>query len=55
MNNTAQRRRCIVHVVYSFSVGGLENVIVQLINRLPADRFEHVVLSLTTSATSRTG
>ena len=48
MNNTAQRRRCIVHVVYSFSVGGLENVIVQLINRLPADRFEHVVLSLTT-------
>ena len=48
MNNTAQRRRCIVHVVYSFSVGGLENVIVQLINRLPADRFEHAVLSLTT-------
>ncbi|RJP67590.1 MAG: TIGR03088 family PEP-CTERM/XrtA system glycosyltransferase [Comamonadaceae bacterium] len=38
----------IVHVVYGFSVGGLENVIVQLINRLPADRFEHVVLSLTT-------
>lgn len=44
----APRRRRIVHVVYSFSVGGLENVIVQLINRLPADRFEHVVLSLTT-------
>lgn len=45
---SAPRRRRIVHVVYSFSVGGLENVIVQLINRLPADRFEHVVLSLTT-------
>lgn len=44
----APRRRRIVHVVYSFSVGGLENVIVQLINRLPADQFEHVVLSLTT-------
>lgn len=42
------RRRRIVHVVFSFAVGGLENVIVQLINRLPADRFEHVVLSLTT-------
>lgn len=41
------RRRRIVHIVYSFSVGGLENVIVQLINRLPADRFEHVLLSLT--------
>jgi sugar transferase (PEP-CTERM/EpsH1 system associated) len=38
----------VLHVVYSFSIGGLENVIVQLINRLPADRFEHVVLSLTT-------
>lgn len=46
--SSTQRRRRIVHVVYSFSVGGLENVIVQLINRLPADRFEHVVLSLTT-------
>lgn len=41
------RRKRIVHVVYSFSIGGLENVIVQLINRLPADRFEHVVVSLT--------
>lgn len=46
--STAPRRQRIVHVVYSFSVGGLENVIVQLINRLPADRYEHVVLSLTT-------
>jgi sugar transferase (PEP-CTERM/EpsH1 system associated) len=44
----APRRRRIVHVVFSFSVGGLENVIVQLINRLPADQFEHVLLSLTT-------
>lgn len=47
MSSTPRRRR-IVHVVYSFGVGGLENVIVQLINRLPAERFEHVVLSLTT-------
>ncbi len=47
MTSTVRRRR-IVHVVYSFSVGGLENVIVQLINRLPAEQFEHVVLSLTT-------
>lgn len=41
------RRQRIVHVVYSFGIGGLENVIVQLINRLPHDRFEHVVLSMT--------
>ncbi len=42
------RRLKIVHLVYSFGVGGLENVIVQLINRLPADRFEHTVVALTT-------
>ena len=48
MNRPSARKTRVVHVVYSFSVGGLENVIVQLINRLPADRFEHVVLSLTT-------
>ena len=38
----------VVHVVHSFGIGGLENVIVQLINRLPPERFEHVVLALTT-------
>jgi len=38
----------VVHVVHSFDVGGLENVIAQLINRLPSARFEHVVLALTT-------
>jgi sugar transferase (PEP-CTERM/EpsH1 system associated) len=45
--NTAVRQRLIVHVVYSFSIGGLENVIVQLINRLPAAEFKHVLVSLT--------
>jgi len=44
----SSRRVRVLHVVYSFSVGGLENIIVQLINRLPPDRFEHVLLSLTT-------
>jgi sugar transferase (PEP-CTERM/EpsH1 system associated) len=42
------RRTRILHVVYSFAIGGLENIIVQLINRLPATQFEHIVLSLTT-------
>lgn len=51
--NAPLRRRRIVHVVYSFGIGGLENVIVQLINRLPHDQFEHVVLSLTTIGDSR--
>ena len=46
MMQTVRRRR-IVHLVYSFSIGGLENVVVQLINRLPAEQFEHVLVSLT--------
>lgn len=42
------RRTRVLHVVYAFSIGGLENVIVQLINHLPSDEFEHCILSLTT-------
>lgn len=38
----------VLHVVYSFTFGGLENVVVQLINNLPHDRFRHSVLALTT-------
>lgn len=42
------KRLHILHVVYSFSIGGLENVIVQLVNHLPADQFRHTIFSLTT-------
>jgi sugar transferase (PEP-CTERM/EpsH1 system associated) len=38
----------ILHVVYSFGVGGLENVIVQLVNRLPKGECRHVILALST-------
>jgi sugar transferase (PEP-CTERM/EpsH1 system associated) len=41
------QRKLIAHVVYSFKAGGLENVIVQLINKLPTERFAHVVIALT--------
>ena len=37
----------IVHVVYRFQVGGLENGVVNLINRLPPQEWRHAVLSLT--------
>ena len=37
----------IVHVVYRFDVGGLENGVVNLINRLPPHAWRHAVLSLT--------
>ena len=37
----------IVHVVYRFAVGGLENGLVNLINRLPPDSWRHFVIALT--------
>lgn len=37
----------VVHVVYRFGVGGLENGVVNLINRLPVDRWRHAIVSLT--------
>lgn len=41
------RAPLILHVVYSFNVGGLENGLVNLLNRMPAQRWRHAVLSLT--------
>lgn len=43
----ADSRPLIVHVVYRFDTGGLENGVVNLINHLPADRFRHAVVALT--------
>lgn len=40
-------RPLIAHVVYRFGVGGLENGVVNLINRLPEDRFRHAVVAMT--------
>ena len=40
-------RLLIAHVVYRFDVGGLENGVVNLLNRLPADRFRHAVVAMT--------
>jgi len=45
--NRADLRPLIAHVVYRFDVGGLENGVVNLINRLPAARFRHAVVALT--------
>ena len=38
----------IVHLLYRFAAGGLENVLVQLINGLPVAEFRHTVVALTT-------
>lgn len=40
-------RPLIMHVVYRFQVGGLENGLANLINRLPEARFRHAVVALT--------
>jgi sugar transferase (PEP-CTERM/EpsH1 system associated) len=42
-----EERPLILHVVYRFAVGGLENGVVNLINHLPEEAFRHGVVSLT--------
>jgi sugar transferase (PEP-CTERM/EpsH1 system associated) len=37
----------IIHVIYRLAVGGLENGLVNLINRMPVDRYRHAIVSLT--------
>lgn len=39
--------RHVVHLVYRFTTGGLENVVAQLVNQLPPNKFRHTVLSVT--------
>lgn len=37
----------VVHLIYHLGTGGLENVVVQLINHLPRDTFRHTVIAIT--------
>lgn len=37
----------VVHLLYRFAAGGMENVLIQLINQLPRERFRHTVVALT--------
>ncbi len=39
--------RHIVHLIYRLDTGGLENVVVQLVNHLPQDEFRHTVVAIT--------
>lgn len=45
--NARDPRPLIAHVMYRFDVGGLEQGVVNLINRLPRDRWRHAVVALT--------
>lgn len=40
-------RPLVAHVVFRFDVGGLENGVVNLINRMPQETFRHAVIALT--------
>ena len=40
-------RPLIMHIVYRFDIGGLENGVVNLINQLPVGKFRHLVVALT--------
>ena len=43
----AVQPQLIVHIVYRFGVGGLENGIVNLVNRMPQSRWRHAIVALT--------
>ena len=43
----APARPLVLHVVYRFDTGGLENGVVNLINHMPADAYRHAVVALT--------
>ncbi len=45
--NAVDAAPLVVHIVYRFGVGGLENGIVNLINRMPRGRWRHAVVALT--------
>ena len=43
----AKKPPLIAHVLHRFDVGGLENGVVNLINRIPADRYRHAIIAMT--------
>jgi sugar transferase (PEP-CTERM/EpsH1 system associated) len=45
--DVASQPPLIAHVIYRLDVGGLENGLVNIINRIPEDRYRHVIISLT--------
>ncbi len=46
--------KLICHIIHRLDYGGLENGLVNLINRLPADRFRHAVVCLSNGTAFRT-
>lgn len=42
-------RPLVAHIIYALSTGGLENGLVNIINRSPPERYRHVIICLTTA------
>ena len=42
-------RPLVIHIIYTLSTGGLENGLVNIINRSPPDRYRHIIICLTTA------
>jgi sugar transferase (PEP-CTERM/EpsH1 system associated) len=47
MTSPAAGRIHVMHIVYRFDTGGLENGLVNLVNGLPAGRFRHTIVAIT--------
>lgn len=44
------KTRCtVLHLIHRFDIGGLESVMVNLINSLPENQFNHIIVTLTTA------
>jgi sugar transferase (PEP-CTERM/EpsH1 system associated) len=39
----------VAHIIYSLATGGLENGLVNILNRSPSDRYRHVIICITTA------
>ena len=49
MNTANAQPPLIVHIIYRLGIGGLENGLVNLINRIPAERYRHAIICLADS------
>jgi sugar transferase (PEP-CTERM/EpsH1 system associated) len=49
MNARGGRAPTVAHVVYRLDTGGMENGLVNIINRMPPDRYRHAIVALTGS------
>ncbi|MCP4841968.1 MAG: TIGR03088 family PEP-CTERM/XrtA system glycosyltransferase, partial [Halieaceae bacterium] len=47
MSVDSERRPLIAHIIYTLSTGGMENGLVNIINRMPAGKYRHLIICLT--------